>query len=254
MLWHFAPFLASCREGKPPRGCSATVTTFCYILGTVVIAFATAFFVALLGSIEANGLLYLACFAGLFVGFILFLRHVCKRTKRQLPSGEKATCPMVDIDRFLGFVAIAAWCCIVVFGVALINYLEIRVAAIESMAFISAISIILSYLFVPDMGKMATRELLTPFVKRRGSTKVALIPLAMLVSFFALWVGWNGLAEEQVVKNRETGEFFIIKAEYAGNDCVAAPAVCGDDGSYSAKDEGVFTKINLMDGYETVQD
>lgn len=81
-----------------------------------------------------------------------------------------------------------------------------------------------------------------------------LISLTVLVSFFALWIGWNGLTEEQVVKHRETGEVFIIKAEYAGNDCVAAPAVCGDDDSYSAKDEGVFTKINLMDGYETIQE
>lgn len=104
------------------------------------------------------------------------------------------------------------------------------------------------------MDEVAKKELLNPFVKREGSTKVVLISLTVLVSFFALWIGWNGLTEEQVVKHRETGEVFIIKAEYAGNDCVAAPAVCGDDDSYSAKDEGVFTKINLMDGYETIQE
>lgn len=253
-LWYFAPFLSSCREKTLSRSRLAIVgRAACGILAVLSPVVAVVFLVVLLGLIGASGLLYQVCYLGWFIGFVLLLKYVCKRTKRQLLSDEKAACRVRGIDRFLGLMVISAWCCLAAFGAALVNSLGIRVAAIESMAFVSVVSVILVYFLIPDMGKMAAKELLTPFVKRKGTIRVALISLVVLVSFFAVWVGWNGLADEYIIKHRETGEVFIVKAEYAGNDCVAMPAVCGDDGSYTAKDEGVFMKINLMDGYETVR-
>lgn len=254
-LWYFAPFLASFREKTLSRSRLVIVGRVpCYVLAVLSPVAAAALLVVLLSSIGASELLCCACYLGLFIGFIPFLRYVCKRTRRQLPSNEKAAWRMVGIDGFLGLMAMSAWCCLTAFGGVLAVSLGIRIATIESMAFVSGISVILVYLFVPDMGKIATRELLVPFAKGKRPLRVALISLAVLVSFSAVWTGWNGLTDEYVVKHRETNEVFIVKAEYADNDCVVAPAVCGDDGSYSAKDEGVFTKINLVDGYETVQE